>query len=194
MGKRLQYRVTLSDRRTTSPRIDSIEVRWQKVVEETEQNDAGAAAKGPGVAYMGGAGGSSGSAGAVVWGVNGTGSGTSGQPGGGGGGSSAAGADQAGATGSAPADVVESGGSEASEMVTGSPVRLTGTGGASGDGGEGVQPGGARRAFWAVLAAVLVTAAVMPPIAGRRLRDRLTVPTEVPATATRDARLLKGAG
>lgn len=79
-------------------------------------------------------------------------------------------------------------------MVTGSPVRLTGTGGASGDGGEGVPPGGARRAFWAVLAAVLVTAAVMPPIAGRRLRDRLTVPTEVPATATRDARLLKGAG
>ena len=194
VGKRLQYRVTLvSDRRTTGPRIDSIEVRWQKVVQETERNDAGAVAKGPGVAYMGGAGGPSGSAGAVVWGVNGTGSGTSGQPGGGGGArrqrapTRLARQGRRRPTSSSPAARKHPRWSRGVRCDSPGPVVRAATA------VRGYSPG-ARGAFWAVLAAVLVTAAVMPPIAGRRLRDRLTVPTEVPATATRDARLLKGAG
>ena len=209
VGESFRYRVTLqSDRRTTSPRLDSVEIRWQKVVEEAKKNDDGAAATGSGVAYMGGAGGSAGPTGAVVW--SGTASGTG--DGSGGSGSGGYGSGRAGTTApggeastaeaqgtSAPAGVTESAGSDTTAMVTGTPMRLEGsdTGGAGGagvDGSESDSPSGAQGAFWAALLAVVLTAGVVPPLAGRRVQNRLDMTTDVPATATRDARLLKGAG
>jgi hypothetical protein len=207
VGKSIQYRVTLqSDQRTTSPRLDSVDIRWQKVVEEAKSNDDDAAATtGSGVAYMGGAGGSAGPTGAVAWGgtVSGTGygSGYGGYGSGDGGAVSPGGGSptaEAQVT-SAPASVVDPAGSATTAMVTGSPMKLevgdwAGTGGAGDGGASDGASEGAPDAFWAALLAVVLTAAVVPPLAGRRVQNRLDMTTDVPATVTRDARLLKGAG
>jgi hypothetical protein len=136
-------------------------------------------------------GGSSGTAGTVVWGGSGAGSGS---PGGSGtGGNSVTGAAAGGGTsGAAPEEVTAVDAGEPAELVTGSPVRLT-TEGAGGEGGGDEPAPGASTGVWAAVGAVVLVAVAVPPLAGRRLQRRLDMTTDVPATATRDARLLKGA-
>jgi hypothetical protein len=201
VGKVFRYRIRLvSAERTTSPRLDSLAIRWLKVARASvKENDK--PATGSGVAYMGGAGGSAGQAGAVTFAGSGTGTGTGSGSGSGSGTGvgtpASAGADTAGAVArSTPPTVAQATADGATAAVTGTKVQLaTGDGGGGGgEGATGAESQAGRRTFWAALATAILVACVVPPLLGRRLQDELTVTGDVPATATRDARLLRGAG
>ena len=189
VGTSLQYRVTLSSAaRTIGPRLDAVAVRWRRVATSEPAAKDEPRRTGPGVAYMGG---SSGTTGTVVWGGSGAGGGSPGGSGTGGGsvtGSAAEGA----ASGVPPDEVTSLDGGGQTELVTGSPVRVTAEG-TGGEGGGDVPAPVASTGVWVAAGALVLVAVAVPPLAGRRLQRRLDMTTDVPATATRDARLLKGA-
>lgn len=192
VGKRLQYRVTLvADRRTTSPRVDAVQIGWRRVVTGRAGGGGGGSpatpATGPGVAYMGGAAGSS-TATVATGGGQGSGGGSGGGFGSGSGGSGGAGGSLVGTTAEEAAD-------GSSSVITGVPVRVASGGEGAGQGsggGGGVVDETPTTSPWLVFAVAAVAVALVWLVAARGPRRRPDLPREVPATVTKDVRLLKG--